>query len=205
LVVAASGGRAEVIFYAQWGGSTADADPPGRSYVGISGLMIPAVIGGEPWRRVAYGTPSGFETSLYGENLPPDSAPDHYTARPWQLNVLIFEHSNVSYPHGEVTFTGVFDGTLSLHDLSLTSTFTSAVVQTTQINGRTWTVRLDPPAFFTAPQPRDRGYYFGSISGTITVEPAPLPEPSSFLLIAFSPLAALLWRRHRAATERQED
>jgi hypothetical protein len=166
--------------------------------VEISGTYILTSLGSEPWRRVGYGAATSFESSLFGENLPPDSAPDHYTARSWALTVALIEYSNALHLQGSVTF----DGTLSLHDLSLASTFTSDAVQTTRINGHLYTVRLDPPVFFAEPQPHYLPYYhFGSISGTITVDPEPLPEPSALLLTAVAaPLVGIALRRRSSGT-----
>jgi hypothetical protein len=117
----------------------------------------------------------------------PASNPAHFTDAPFDL--ILFIHDTASNLLGAMTFTGVFNGSLSKGNASIAVRWTGPETQTLHLGQHLFTVSLNP---VTPPGPPDSSN-LGSISANVKVMHN--PEPASMILALLgAPLLATCWR-----------
>lgn len=86
---------------------------------------------------------------------------DHFTNRPYTDSITITD--NASHTSGTLTFTGLFNGTLSPSQANITNTFTGKTIQTLLLGGHLYTVHLDQ---YIPPTPTSAGAFGADITVT---------------------------------------
>jgi hypothetical protein len=191
LLTTGTAARADLVHWSySWSRSPSQvqADAPGTSYISLSDEAVRQVVGDSDI----------VSTNLRTVSSAPDGTPDHFTNKPYVLTLTLTDQaSNVS---GNISFSGVFNGTVAAHSANISSTFTGPTSQTIVLGNYKYTVTLP---YYTPPGPPD-ATNAGSISAhvTVTMELVKnLPEPSSLLLAGLGVLLVSLvhtrgnWRR----------
>jgi hypothetical protein len=139
-------------------------------------------------------------TDIRTVSTAPYNKPDTFTSAPYGLALTITDKaSNAS---GTVTFTGVFNGTLTALSSNITNTFTGPQVQVLQLGSNSYTITMGN---YTPPPPPG-AVNAGAISAYAQVAvqsgtqgPPPLPEPSTLVLagLGLSLAGGAAWRRKR--------
>jgi hypothetical protein len=140
------------------------------------------------------------------------SSPDHFTNAKYSLTLFLQDDN--SGQHTTLTFTGVFNGTLTASNSNITTVFGPNSSQSVVLGGHTYNVALGsyappgPPSAVNAgsitahvgvDEPPDSGGGGGGGGGGGT-PPSGTPEPSTLLLscLGLSCLAARAWRKRLA-------
>ena len=130
----------------------------------------------------------------------PYNNPDHFTNTPYGLTLTLTDKA--SHDSGTVTFTGVFNGTLTALSSNITNTFTGPRVQVLQLGGNVYTISMGT----YSPPPPPGAVNAGAISAyaQVTVQSGTtgvlqLPEPSALALagLGLSLGGGAFWRRKR--------
>jgi hypothetical protein len=122
------------------------------------------------------------------------STPATFSNAAYSLSLAILDKA--SGKAGGLTFSGVFNGTLSSGSAIIMNTYTSPETQAVQIGDHVYTVKIGP---FAPPGPPSANIS-GSISALATVTVADAPEPSTLALsgLGLSLFGAWWWKRSRA-------
>ncbi len=118
-------------------------------------------------------------TNLNTFSRAPDSNPDHFTNKAYQLNLLLADQQ--SGTKGTIQFAGVFNGTVSTHSANIKNTLTTAVKQSLILGHYRYTATL---AYFGPPGPPG-AVNGGSVGAHVAIDVDlvnNLPEPSSLPL-----------------------
>jgi hypothetical protein len=166
--------------------SMVHADAPGTGYIALTDEQLKSAIGDSDI----------VATNLRTYSTAPSTAPDVFTAKPYALS--LFLQDQASGASTTLTFTGVFDGTLTALSANIKNTFTGPTTQTVVLGTNKYTVTIGT---YTPPGPTGASNA-GSISAhaTVTVQPViqDVPEPSTLLLaLLAAPVGLVLWRRRR--------
>jgi hypothetical protein len=138
-------------------------------------------------------------TDIRTASSAPYNNPDHFTNAPYGLALTLTD--NASHASGTVTFTGVFNGTLTALSANITNTFTGPQVQVLQLGSNTYTITMGT----YSPPPPPGAVNAGAISAyaQVTVQSGTgvpqLPEPSALVLagLGLSLAGGAFWRRKR--------
>ena len=104
------------------------------------------------------------------------TTPATFTNKNYALTLAITDVTSAKT--GSMTFSGVFNGTLSSKSSILMNTFTGAQTQSVTIGSHLYTVQIGP---FAPPGPPTANIA-GSISALATVKVSDVPEPSTLVL-----------------------
>ena len=202
LIVALStgNGRASLIPWSyQWSATpiVVNADPPGPHSPSTGGInLIPGAItvnGGAP--GVALGSSSVVAVNLTTFSFSPSTtgAPDRFNNTPYNLSITLTDVN--SQASTTMSFSAVFNGTLSDSSANILTAFTSPTTRSAMLGGNLYTVALNS---YTAPGPPSANNE-GTIGAFVQVDPAGAPEPSG-LVLAVTGLGGFLgvWVRRRA-------
>jgi hypothetical protein len=203
LIVALSAGRGQaslIPWSYQWNAApiVVNADPPGPHSASTGGInLIPSAItvnGGGP--GVALGNSSIVAVNLTTFSFSPSStgAPDRFNNTPYNLSVTLTDVN--SQASKTLSFSAVFNGTLSDSSANILTTFTSPTTRSAMIGGNLYTVALNS---YTPPGPPSADNE-GTIGAFVSVDPHGAPEPSS-LLLAVAGLGGIfcVWMRRRSS------
>jgi hypothetical protein len=104
------------------------------------------------------------------------ASPATFTNKSYSLALVILDDASKST--GTLTFSGVFNGTLSSKSAIIMNTFTGPQTQSIKLGSSLYTVQIGP---FAPPGPPTANIA-GSISALATVTVKDVPEPSTFVL-----------------------
>ncbi len=170
LLTTGSVARADLVHWNyNWSRSPSEvlADSPGTSKITLTDEGLTHVVG------------DSFivSTNLETVSSAPDSKPDKFTNKAYHLTLALTDE--LSGTPGTMNFSGVFNGTVSVHSSHITNTFDPPLSQELTLGNYKYTVTLP---YFTPPGPPGSPTT-GSISALVTVELVKnLPEPSSLAL-----------------------
>ena len=164
------------------------ADEPGTSYIELSDERL----------SQATGSTDVVATNLrvVSTVIPTPAHPhDTFTNKGYSLTLFLLDvQSNVS---GQMTFTGVLNGTASATNSQIKNAFTGETTQERILGGHRYTVTIGP---YTPPGPPD-GANTGAISAYAQVTVTDIqksPEPSTIVLVCCAaPFGACSWWRRR--------
>jgi hypothetical protein len=111
----------------------------------------------------AVGTSDIVATNLKVVSAADPNHPDTFTAKAYSLNLALTD--TPSHTTGTLTFSGVFNGTVSGESSHITTTFNTPLTKSIVLGGNTYTVSIGP---FTPPGPPSASNA-GSISATALV------------------------------------
>jgi hypothetical protein len=144
----------------------------------------------------AVGSSDIVATNLKTYSKADPASPDQFTNKGYSLVLALTD--NDSHQAGTLTFTGVFNGTISAQNSNITNTFTGPATQKLLLGHHLYTVTIGQ---FTPPAPPG-SVNSGSISATaqVSVNPVPVsqtPEPSGVVLagLGLSCLGLVSWRK----------
>jgi hypothetical protein len=135
--------------------------PSASAVMSDSGLSKVALTN-EP-TGTAVGTSDVVATNLKVVSSVDPNTPDTFTNKGYTLNLGLTDTN--SHTTGNLSFSGAFSGTVSAESSHLSNAFTSAITQTINLGGNTYTVTIGP---FTPPGPPS-ATNSGSISATALV------------------------------------
>jgi hypothetical protein len=130
-------------------------------------------------RRSVVGDSDVVATNLRTYSTAPDSNPDHFTNKAYHLSLAILDIQSNS--QGTITFSGLFNGTVSAHSANIKNTLTTPTSQSVILGNYRYTAHMD---FFAPPGPPGVNNA-GSISAHVAIDVDlihHMPEPSSLLL-----------------------
>ncbi len=199
LLVALTARRAEAGLIAwsyQWNAQPAviSADPLGPDSKPSGGITLTpgaiTITGGTPGVALGAANITAVNLTAFLFSPSPNDEPYHFTNSPYSLGVALTDVA--SRKSGSLRFSGVFNGSLTASSEDIQTRFTSATRQRLILGHNLYTVSLTA---YTPPGPPAAGGE-GSISALVNVQPAAVPEPSSFLLAVTGVAAvAVSWRR----------
>jgi len=197
-----SAARADLITWGfNWSGSpTSVAGDPGAT----GGIFLL-----DPQPGHGQGSMALSGTQLQVFSSAPAGTLDHFTNRPYTETLTITD--DASHASGTLTFTGLFNGTLSPSQANILNTFTGKTIQTLLLGTHLYTVNLDK---YIPPTPTSAG----SFGADVTVTPNTTggggggnngggsgggggdhhaPEPSSLILtgIGLATFGVAYWKR----------
>jgi hypothetical protein len=186
LLAPATEARAELIHWAYSWSNVPDkimADSPGTSYITTTNEPL----------RLAAGESDIVATNLRTFSTAPETNPDHFTAKPYTLNLFLFDIA--SGKSTTLPFTGQIDGTLTALSANLANTFTGQTTYTVQLGNHLYRVTI---VAYTPPSPTG-AQNAGSISAHAAITVITLPEPSTFALsgVGIALFALARWRRRK--------
>jgi hypothetical protein len=194
--LAASRGEAALIPWSyEWNARpiVVDADaPPGRPAAGITLIPGAITITGGP-HGVAWGSSQIVAVNLATFSFSPSGSSYRFSDAPYQLSARLTDID--SHTSRSLSFSGVFNGTMTDSRVDLRTRFLSPVRQSVVLGHHRYTVTL---ASYAPPGPPAIGSQ-GKISAYVEVRPATAPEPSSLLLAATGLAATLFFARWRKA------
>ncbi len=145
------------------------ANAPGTSYVSLTSEPVQNVVGDSDI----------VSTNLRTVSNAPDGTPDHFTNKAYVLTLTLTDQA--SGQTGNISFSGVLNGTVSAHSANIANTFNNPTMQSIVLGNYKYTVTLP---YYTPPGPPS-STNAGSISAHVMVTGElinSLPEPSSLLL-----------------------
>jgi hypothetical protein len=162
------------------------ADEPGTSYITLTDEQL----------KSAVGDTDVVATNLRTYSTAPGDKPDTFTAKAYTLS--LFLQDEASGLSGTLTFTGLFDGTVSEFSSNVKNTFTGQTTQTLVLGNNQYTATIGS---YAPPGPTN-STNSGSISAhaTVTVDAVveDVPEPSALALaLLAAPAGLVFWRRRR--------
>jgi hypothetical protein len=126
------------------------------------------------------------------------AAPDHFTNKAYSLFLSLTDTD--SGKSANLTFSGVFNGTVSATSANITSTFTGQTTQMVKLGNNTYTVTLGP----YAPPGPPTATNAGTISAHVDVNGGSIgnnhnPEPSALILagVGASFVGFVSWRKRQ--------
>jgi hypothetical protein len=160
------------------------ADAPGTGYITLTDESLKSAIGDSDI----------VATNLRTYSTATDANPDVFTAKPYTLS--LFLQDAASGVSGTLTFTGLFDGTLTALSANIKNTFTGQTTQTLVLGDNQYTATLGS----YAPPGPSTSSNAGSISAhaIVTVDSLvqDVPEPNSLALaLLAAPAVFVFWRR----------
>jgi len=194
----------------QWTASTSAAAANGgatvlsNSFPGVSGSNVLINL---PSNYTTSGTNAGsvtLTTLSAGYIGNPGSIDDEFggPSSHYQLNLALRDQA--SGASGNLTFNGYFSGDLNLSPAgnTLTNNFVGPTTQTLQLGSNLYTVTIGPVVLPQVAMGAPGWSTDGSISASISVQPATsaTPEPSSLLLacLGLPPLGLARWLRRKS-------
>jgi hypothetical protein len=178
--------RADLIHWSyNWSRSPAEvhADSPGTGKLVLTDEHL----------QNAVGSSDIVATNLHAYSTATPSNPDHFTNKPYTLSLFLLDQA--SGRSGTLTFTGVFNGTLTATSANLTTTLTGLTTQTLLLGNHLYTARIGP---YSPPGPPG-AINSGSISAhaDVTVQTVfHVPEPGTFSLACLAlPCLGLLFQK----------
>jgi hypothetical protein len=165
--------------------STVKADSPGTGYISLTDQAA----------QNAVGNSDIVATNIQAHSTAPSNNPDQFTNAPYTLSLYLLDQQSGSST--TLSFTGLFNGTLSALSSNITNTFTGSVTQTVVLGSDKYTVTIGS---YTPPGPTG-ATTSGSIAAHATVKVESLiqdvPEPGTLTLAALAlPLLGVVgWRR----------
>jgi hypothetical protein len=150
----------------------------------------------------AVGTSDIVATNLKVVSSADPNTPDTFTAKAYSLNLALTDTN--SHTTGTLTFSGVFNGTVSAESSHITTAFNAPTTKSIVLGGNTYTVTFGP---FTPPGPPSASNA-GSISATALVSVTNgsgggtnnSPEPATLTLAGLGLACAGLARWRKRST-----
>jgi hypothetical protein len=171
--------------------STVLADSPGTGKILLSNQAAAAAVNSSDI----------VATNIRTASTAPFSSPDRFTNAAYGLALILTDKA--SGASGTVTFTGVFNGTLTALSANITNSFTGPQTQVLQLGANTYTVTMGsytpppPPGAFNAGA--ISAYARVSVQATGAGGGPQAPEPSTLALagLGLSLSGGALWRGRR--------
>jgi hypothetical protein len=190
LLTFGSSARADLIYWNySWSRSPSDvlADSPGTGSISLTDEGL----------KSAVGSTDIVATNIKVHSTAPPQTPDTFTNAAYTLSLYLADQA--SGFNGTLSFTGLFNGTISALNSNIKNTFTGLVTQFLVLGDNKYTVTIGP---FVPPGPPG-STTSGSIGAHATVKVESLindvPEPNTLVLaLAGMPLFGVAaWRRAR--------
>ncbi len=190
LLIFSGSARADLIYWSySWSRSPSNvmADSPGTGYISLTDEGLRNVVGNSDI----------VATNIQAHSTAPPSNPDTFTNKQYSLSLFLVDQA--SGKSGTLTFTGLFNGTMSALNTNIKNSFTGSTTQSIVLGTDKYTVTIGA---YVPPGPTGSSNS-GSIGAHAMVNVESIlqdaPEPSTLVLaaLALPLLGVAAWQRRR--------